>query len=98
MNFYENEFVYGRRMLKYTMSVSIVCCVATLIAQAGTSMHNICFVLAIASFAFAVYIIYRYCRCPHCKKVIFLGVLSINTCPKCKHNLITGKKVKKSKR
>ena len=37
------------------------------------------------------------CRCPNCGKVIFLGVLAVNTCPRCKRSLVTGNKVKKSR-
>ena len=45
-----------------------------------------------------IYIAAKYCRCPNCGKHIILGVLAIETCPRCKHSLTTGKKVKKSKR
>ena len=48
-------------------------------------------------FIATVVIIVRECRCPHCGKVIFLGVLAVTSCPKCKRSLTTGKKVKKSR-
>lgn len=98
MNFYENDFVYGKKMLKIAMAVALICCVGTLFTKSDPTMYVVCFVLTLVAFAAAIYIICRYCRCPHCHKVIFLGVLNITTCPKCKYNLITGKKVKKSKR
>ena len=44
-----------------------------------------------------IYVDIKYCRCPNCGKVILLGVLAINTCPRCKHSLTTGKKVKKGR-
>ena len=31
--------------------------------------------------------------CPHCGKRIVNGVLVLKVCPKCKHSLVTGKKV-----
>ena len=98
MNVYENDFVYGRRILKGAMAAAVVCCLATLIVPNGSSLYLTFLVLTLAAFAMAAVVIYKYCRCPHCGKVIFLGVLSITTCTRCKHDLITGKKVKKSKR
>ena len=98
MNVYENDFVYGRRLLKIAMAAAVIFCIATLLVPNGSSLYLTFFVLTIAAFVLSAVIIYKYCRCPHCGKLIFLGVLSITTCSRCRHDLITGKKVKKSKR
>lgn len=98
MKVYENNFVYGIDLLKKILIVAVICCVGTVIAKPGTGLYFGSFVLAIAAFAAGVLVICKYCRCPHCKKILFLGVLSLEVCPKCRYNLITGKKAKKSKR
>ena len=95
---YENDFVYGKRTVKKAVAAAVVCCVATLVTQNNSSLYMLFFALTVAAFIAAILIVFKYCRCPHCGKVIFLGVLSVTTCSRCKRNLVTGKKVKKSKR
>ena len=45
----------------------------------------------------ALYFIFRYCRCPYCGKQIFFGVSKATSCPRCRRNFVTGKKVKKKR-
>ena len=45
--------------------------------------------------AAVIYVMVKYCRCPHCGKRIMFGVLKITVCPSCRRSLITGKKAKK---
>lgn len=98
MRIYENNFVYGRELVKKLLLLAAISAVATFFmranpaAQFGLTLISI--VLVVAVFV----TIYKNCRCPHCGKAILLGVLAVTTCPKCRRNLITGKKVKKSKR
>ena len=98
MKVYENDFVYGRDLVKKILVVAVICCVLTIVAPAGSPLYLVSFVIAMASFAAGAWVIWKYCRCPHCGKVLFLGVLALEVCPKCRYNLITGKKAKKSKR
>ena len=98
MKVYENDFVYGRELMKKVLIAAVIFCVATIITKANPTLNIACFVLAILSFVAVIYIDVKYCRCPHCGRVIFLGVLAVESCRKCRYNLITGKKVKKSKR
>ena len=98
MKVYENNFVYGKSLLKKIMVGAVICCAGTIFTKAYPALYAGLFVFAIVFFAAAMWTIYKYCRCPHCGKVIFLGVLSLEICPKCRYNLITGKKAKKSKR
>ena len=98
MKVYENDFVYGRELLKKIMIAAVICCAGTIVTKAYPALYVGLFALAVIFFLIAFWIIYKHCRCPHCGKVIFLGVLALEICPKCKYNLITGKKAKKSKR
>ena len=45
----------------------------------------------------ALYFIFRYCRCPYCGKQIFFGVSKATSCPRCRRNFLTGKKVKRNR-
>lgn len=45
----------------------------------------------------ALYYIFRYCRCPYCGKQIFFGVSKATSCPHCRRNFVTGKKVKRNR-
>lgn len=45
----------------------------------------------------ALYFIFRYCRCPYCGKQIFFGVSRATSCPRCRRNFVTGKKVKRKR-
>ena len=85
-------------MVKKTMISTAVCCVLSVLAQFfSQSLVALFGGATLILFIATVVIIVRECRCPHCGKVIFLGVLAVTSCPKCKRSLTTGKKVKKSK-
>ena len=98
-NTYVNGFVHGREMCRKTIYGALGCGVVSLIARfIGLPYLQLFFSMAtVILFIATVVIIVRECRCPHCGKVIFLGVLAVTSCPKCKRSLTTGKKVKKSK-
>lgn len=95
---YENSFVYGRELVKKLLVMAIVTAVVTLLMRSNPSVQLFLTIITIVLFVAVFVTIYKNCRCPHCGKVIFFGVLAVTTCPKCRRNLITGKKVKKSKR
>ena len=97
MKSYVNGFVYGRDLLKKVIMATVVCCVLSIVFRQNMTLQGIFAAATLLLFIAGIYIDYRYCRCPHCGKVIFLGVLAVTACPKCKRNLVTGKKVKKSK-
>lgn len=93
---YDRTFEYGQKIVKYLLILVIVLGLASalLVPQNSTAQ----WVLVIAAFAMiaaALFVIYKYCRCPYCGKRIFGGVLAVKSCPKCRRNLVTGKKVKK---
>lgn len=98
MNTYINGFVRGRELLKKLLVGDFV---AAILATFTRNTPNLMFLFSAATLLMFIAIIYiaaKYCRCPNCGKHILLGVLAIQTCPRCKHSLTTGKKVKKSKR
>ena len=97
MKSYINGFIYGRDLLKKVIMATVVCCVLSVVFRENVTLQGIFAAATLILFFAGVYIDYKHCRCPHCGKVIFLGVLAVKACPKCKRNLVTGKKVKKSK-
>ena len=54
MNFYENDFVYGKKMLKIAMAVALICCVGTLFTKSDPTMYVVCFVLTRVAYAAAI--------------------------------------------
>ena len=96
---YVNGFMHGREMCRKTMYCALGCCVMSLLGKfLDLSYMQLVFGGAtVILFIATVVIIVRECRCPHCGKIIFLGVLAVTACPNCKRSLTTGKKVKKSK-
>ena len=98
MKVYENDFTYGRDLVRKILYASVVTCVITLLLRSNPSLQLAFFVITFALFAAIFVVLYKYCRCPHCGKMIVFGVMAVTTCSRCKRNLITGKKVKKSQR
>ena len=98
MKIYENDFVYGRDLIKKIFLLSVIFCVLTLAMQNDPTMKVVFFILTVLSFVAVFVVLFKHCRCPKCDKVIIFGVMAVTACPRCKRNLITGKKVKKSKR
>ena len=97
MKSYINGFIYGRDLLKKVIMATVVCCVLSVVFRENVTLQGIFAAATLILFFAGVYIDYKHCRCPHCGKVIFLGVLAVKACPKCKRNLVTGKKVKNTK-
>ena len=95
---YVNSFMHGRDLCKKTMFSAAACCVLSVLGQFISPGIQILFGGAtVILFITTIVIIVRECRCPHCGKIIFLGVLAVTSCPNCKRSLTTGKKGKKSK-
>ena len=97
MKGYANNFVYGRELMKKLLVGSVVAAVAAYVFQANQTVATVLTGICLILFASVIYIMVKFCRCPNCGKVIFLGVLAVNTCPRCKRSLVTGNKVKKSR-
>ena len=97
MKSYVNGFVYGRDLLKKVIMATVICCVLSIVFRQNMLLQGVFAAATLILFFVGIYIDYKHCRCPHCGKVIFLGVLAVTSCPKCKRSLTTGKKVKKSR-
>ncbi len=97
MKNYTNNFTYGRTLLKQIIIGAVVCTAMAFIFRNNVTWGTVFSTLTIGLFIGAVYVVVKYCRCPHCNRVIFLGVMAVTTCPGCKRSLVTGKKVKKSR-
>lgn len=94
---YTNDFTYGRERVKKFLLAAVVCCALSLFLPQYSALQLGIMALTILSFITAIITVIKYCRCPKCGKIIFLGVLRITSCPRCRHNLTTGKKTKKSR-
>ena len=97
MKKYENDFVYGRERLRILLVATAVCCAASLLTPQYSLVQVALMCLTVVLFVTCLALIFKYCRCPNCGKVIFLGVMALKSCPRCHRNLVTGKKMKTGK-
>ena len=96
MKVYGNSFVQSRELAKKLAVATVVCGVGSFVAVgADNSLQFVLLALTFVLCLCAVYVVVRYCRCPHCGKRIFLGVLKVKTCPACHRDLESGRKAKK---
>ncbi len=94
---FPNTFARGQKLVRFLLALSIVAALAGLLLYAEHSTGQlVCIFLSLAMMIGVITVIARDCRCPRCGKRIINGVLVLETCPKCKCNLYTGDKVKKS--
>jgi len=91
-----NSFEDARKLVRTTMISAVVLSVFSVVFTAQGSLLQIILMLAAGLFfAVGLVIAYMRCRCPYCSKVIFVGLFQAKACPRCKRNLLTGKKQKK---
>lgn len=91
---FDRTFEYGRNIAKYCVIFAVALCVLSLLMPQGTYLQTIFVVVTLAMMVATVVVMYKYCRCPYCGRRIMLGVLRAKTCPSCRRNLTTGKKMK----
>ena len=95
---YVNGFFEGRELLKKILVAALLTSVLSIVGRAFNPTMQLLFSgVTVILFVWAVFVVVRQCRCPYCGKIIFLGVLAVKTCPKCRRDLTSGKKVKKSR-
>lgn len=99
-NVYENSFVHGRDLTKKLVIVTCVSCAVSILfmTMGDITLQIVCMAVSLVGLISTIYVMAKYCVCPHCGKHITMGLLAIENCPRCKRNLITGKKGKKNKR
>ena len=99
MNFSGNDFQFGQDRVKKLLWAAVIVCVLALIAgNFNVMLQSILLIATLLIIGWTFVTIFRYCKCPHCGKVILFGILQASTCPKCRRSLVSGKKTKKSKR
>ena len=98
-NHYENSFVHGRELAKNFVIGTCVGCVLSVISMIrGTQLLQLMLMaFTLVCMGCTIYVMYKYCKCPHCGKHINMGLLAVEECPRCRRNLVTGKKGKKKK-
>ena len=96
---YSNSFARGQKLVRYLLGGSILLGLfGFFIYNSSPAQQTLCMLFSLVMMVSAVVCMVRFCRCPRCGKVIIGGVLVLETCPRCKCNLYTGEKVKKSKK
>ena len=93
-----NDFESGRKAAKILAILSAVGCVAMLMTGDNPPLQGALVLLTLLLFVTMYLVIVLRCRCPHCRKVIFLGVWNAKVCPSCRRSLSSGNKVKGNKR
>lgn len=91
---FDRTFEYGRNIAKYCVIFTVALCVLSLLMPQGTYLQIIFAAAMLAMMVATIVVMYKYCRCPYCGKRIMLGVLNAKSCPRCRRNLTTGKKMK----
>lgn len=97
MKQYSTSFTKGREMAKQLVVTAVIACVASLFTEAYPPIQLISVGVSVLAMIATIYVVVKYCRCPHCGKTVFFGILKIEVCPKCRHSLITGNKIKRAK-
>ncbi len=95
METYINSFIRGRDLLKKLLVGDMASAVLAIVFKSNPMVMGVFSIATIILFIAIIYIAVKYCRCPNCGKVIVIGVLAVDACPRCKRNLVTGKKMKK---
>ena len=97
---HENTFVQGRELTKkFTIGTCATCVLSILFMAMGNQTMQIALMaMSFVGLICTIYVIAKYCVCPYCGKHITMGLLAIENCPRCRRNLVTGKKGKKNKR
>ena len=93
----KRDIEYGKKIIKVMLLLAFFCAAAALIYSSNTAFSLTAEIFAAVLAAGAIIAVFIYCRCPRCGKVIFFGFFKVTVFPKCKCDLRTGKKVKKSK-
>ena len=97
MNTYINSFIRGRELLKKLLVSDLVTAALAILFRGTPAVMALFSGATLLLFIAIIYFAVKYCRCPNCGKVIFIGVLAVDACPRCKRNLVTGRKMKKSR-
>ena len=93
-----NDFESGRKAAKILAILSAVGCVAMLLAGDNPPLQGALILLTMLLFVSMFLVIVLRCRCPHCGKVILLGLWNAKVCSSCRRSLSSGNKVKGKKR
>ena len=90
-----SEFERGRNIVRILLVLAIIFGIAAMMFTKTDSREQVFLVLAAFACVIAIIVVARsMCVCPHCGKRIVNGVLVLKVCPKCKHSLISGAKIK----
>ncbi len=98
-NMRTKNFEDTKSLIKGLTICAVICCVACLFfTPENSTLQAVMLVLTLAFMVATVLVVFLYSRCPSCGKVIAFGVLKATCCPRCKRNLVTGKKMKSKSR
>ena len=94
---HENSFVQGRELTKKLVIATCIGCALSLVFMmtGNAPMQFALIAFTTVGMVATIYVMVKFCVCPHCGKHITMGLLAIDTCPRCHRNLVTGKKGKK---
>ena len=96
---YEKSFERGQELVRYFMFAAIVSALAgLLLAESNSTLQYVLIGLSAVLLIAMLVCAWRFCRCPYCGKRILSGALVVTSCPSCRRDLKSGRKVKKSKR
>lgn len=92
------KFDRARNLVKLLLALCVLFAAAGVIMNGGGSaLPMYLSLLSVVCFVLAFVVIFLYCKCPYCGKVVYLGLFKATHCPKCRRSFETGAK-KKGKR
>ena len=97
-NLNTGNYETARTHLKSVLIAAAIFCAMSALIPASLAIFKLaCMLITVILFCITIYVICSECKCPHCGIIIFFGALRATSCPRCKRNLMTGKKQKKSR-
>ena len=92
------KFDRARNLVKFLLALCVMFGVVGVITNGnGTVLPMYSAVLSLACFVLSFVVIFLFCKCPYCGKVVYLGLFKATHCPTCRRSFETGA-TKKGKR
>ncbi len=92
------KFETARKAVKLFLAGGIAFCIIALIMGSKTQLGTVCTFIALGCIVLCLFVAITCVKCPYCGTRIFRNLLVVKVCPHCKRDLVSGTKVKGSKK
>ena len=91
------KFETARNVVKVTIVLAILCCLAGLITKSSETVSNGFAFAGLGLIIITLFVAISSLKCPYCNTRIFRKCLVLKVCPHCHRDLSSGAKVKGKK-